>query len=506
MNLILDGAVEWIAELHQAGLGSVPLCSPTTAGSCTGAWHPSPCGGVDGKQAGKRPLSAGYVRLAQEVPLLQALINQFYLPFASVPINLGIVVPDRHVIVEADTLEADHEITALLDDTVTATRSARPSRGRAWIFRLPSQCPPITSMTKLGASKAIDVRGPGGILVAPPSRHRSGYVYEWVVGPSMIAELPVGLMQFLMSAEERSRIGRHLACLPSGPSISSPASPASPNSDVELAPIVSSTLAPWVPWAFSSSSSVAPSEDLASTTQGAVRSSTGSRSTLSHRCASYASPPQLLRASLRTAAEQGWVDPAQLPCGKGFPSRSELLHAIMTAWVAAGVDAITAVEALLSLPFSEKAQEQQDGHRWLRAEYRRAYHAVLDEIDRAVVVTCEWINLLPGTLKDGARTRGMLYLHTDIGKQINHEIVVVLGPPHDGETAGDFLEAVRSFEPRVPTAERGGRASWGKRWRDRDALAVLDEDGRLRRLYPLDVRPTTFVQTSSASRTTGATP
>lgn len=499
MIFALDEALEWIAELHQAGLGSVPLCSPTTAGSCTGAWHPSPCGGVEGKQAGKRPLSAGYARLAQEVPLLQALINQFYLPFANVPVNLGIVVPDRHVIVEADTLEADHEITALLDDTVTATRSARPSRGRAWIFRLPSQCPPITSMTKLGASKAIDIRGPGGILVAPPSRHRSGYVYEWVVVPSVIAKLPVQLMRFLMSAEERSRIGRHLACFPSGPSISAPASTVSA---VELAPVVSSTLAPWVPRAFPRSSPVAPSEDLASTTQGAVRSGMGSRSTIPHRCAPYASPLQLLSASLRTAAEQGWVDPAELPRGKGFPSRSELIHAIMTAWVAAGVDVVTAVEALLSLPSSEKAQEQQDGHRWLRAEYRRAHHAVLDETDRAVVVTCEWINLLPGRLKDGARTRGMLYLHTDSGKQIDHEIVVVLGPPHDGEPAGDFLEAVRSFEPRVPAADRGGRASWGKRWRDRDALAVLDEDGRVRRLYPLNIRPTTFVADLSTTRGT----
>jgi len=111
------------------------------------------------------------------------------------------------------------------------------------------------------------------------------------------------------------------------------------------------------------------------------------------------------------------------------------------------------------------------------------------EIDHAIVVTCEWLNEVRGTLINGARTRGMLYLIPASGPKIEHEIVVLLGDPHDSEPGGGFLEAVRAFEPRVQPVDRcKTRWSWGKRWQGREALVVLDDDGRVRRLLPLEAR------------------
>jgi len=59
-----------------------------------------------------------------------------------------------------------------------------------------------------------------------------------------------------------------------------------------------------------------------------------------------------------------------------------------------------------------------------------------------------------GTIAGGARTRGVLYLTPPSGPKIVHEIVVLLGAPHDGDKSGCFLEAARAFEPRVLVADR----------------------------------------------------
>lgn len=52
-------------------------------------------------------------------------------------------------------------------------------------MRLFFQLPPgikVRNRAKLGHSAAIDVRGNGGLLVLPPSRHKSGHQVSWVDG------------------------------------------------------------------------------------------------------------------------------------------------------------------------------------------------------------------------------------------------------------------------------------------------------------------------------------
>jgi len=87
------------------------------------------------------------------------------------------------VVIEGDSSEAEAEIMELGGGTArrAPTRERRPGRGRAYLFRTP-RAVVLSDRTKLGRSGAIDVRGPGGILVLPPSVHLTGHEYTWVKG------------------------------------------------------------------------------------------------------------------------------------------------------------------------------------------------------------------------------------------------------------------------------------------------------------------------------------
>ena len=52
-----------------------------------------------------------------------------------------------------------------------------------------------------GNDSAVDVRGEGGYVVAPPSVHGSGREYQWVIPVEEIVELPPALEEFLLTLE-----------------------------------------------------------------------------------------------------------------------------------------------------------------------------------------------------------------------------------------------------------------------------------------------------------------
>ncbi|MCR4307301.1 MAG: bifunctional DNA primase/polymerase [Candidatus Berkelbacteria bacterium] len=58
------------------------------------------------------------------------------------------------------------------------------------------------SAGKLG--KGIDVRGDGGYVVAPPSTHPNGHIYEWVVKPSQnqLAEMPEWMIELIKEKQQ----------------------------------------------------------------------------------------------------------------------------------------------------------------------------------------------------------------------------------------------------------------------------------------------------------------
>ena len=69
------------------------------------------------------------------------------------------------------------------------------------LFAHPGEPVRNSAGTRLGAG--IDVRGDGGYVIAPPSRHASGNVYRWNTPPEHLPRLPNWLLGMLRTPERR---------------------------------------------------------------------------------------------------------------------------------------------------------------------------------------------------------------------------------------------------------------------------------------------------------------
>jgi hypothetical protein len=64
---------------------------------------------------------------------------------------------------------------------------------------------------RAGLAQGIDLRGDGGYVVAPPSRHPSGQLYVWAAGRAPEEIVPAALPRWLLSAGRFARARRPLA-------------------------------------------------------------------------------------------------------------------------------------------------------------------------------------------------------------------------------------------------------------------------------------------------------
>lgn len=188
-------------RLLAAGLSPIPLCRPRAVAvgdgkvSCSADWHEGPC-----PDAGKRVLVSGYPAFAGS-PLAPDVARRFFASFENP--NIGLVVPDGSVAIDADSPEAECEVSEHIGDVKTVQRASRPGRGSVWLFRLP---PGVTCAfkTHTGRSKAIDILPAGRYFVTPPSVHRTGHVFQWApgqgVGEIAGAELPSRALALLTPA------------------------------------------------------------------------------------------------------------------------------------------------------------------------------------------------------------------------------------------------------------------------------------------------------------------
>jgi hypothetical protein len=78
------------------------------------------------------------------------------------------------VVLDADSPEAEEELKRRGH---SATPMVRTARGVHAYFRHPGGELP----TRIGLGNGLDLKGDGGYVVAPPSKHPSGSVYEWVI-------------------------------------------------------------------------------------------------------------------------------------------------------------------------------------------------------------------------------------------------------------------------------------------------------------------------------------
>lgn len=124
--------------------------------------------------------------------------------------NIGIACGARSGIVVVD-IDADHNGYESLDilrrvygDLPETPTVKTGSGGRHIYFKHPG-VEIRNSAGKIG--QGIDIRGDGGYVVAPPSIHPNGNVYEWIVKPSQtpLADMPAWLVGLLTKKEVAER-------------------------------------------------------------------------------------------------------------------------------------------------------------------------------------------------------------------------------------------------------------------------------------------------------------
>ena len=108
--------------------------------------------------------------------------------------NIALALPDGYVAVDVD---GEHGRQRLEDDGKRLPTTAVQSSGNGshYVYKTRERIGPRTLIepSAKGAHDGIDLRGPGGYIMASPSVHATGRVYEWAVPLSQIEVAPTWL-------------------------------------------------------------------------------------------------------------------------------------------------------------------------------------------------------------------------------------------------------------------------------------------------------------------------
>src|SRR5690349_15924428 len=170
----LDYALNYVCEWSWAVF---PLHSIATDGFCT-------CGDQACKSEGKHPRTKnGCLDASKDEAQINAWWQQW--PDANVGIATGQI--SGIVVLDIDVAKGAHSADLLfggVDQTVFTTPKVKTGGGLHFYYKYPIGHDIRNSASKLG--KFIDVRGEGGYVVAPPSKHITGKEYEFL---NAVAEL-----------------------------------------------------------------------------------------------------------------------------------------------------------------------------------------------------------------------------------------------------------------------------------------------------------------------------
>lgn len=154
------------------------------------------CGNPDCANAGKHPVPINGLKAAtKDEDAIRRLFS------SSRPYNIGIATgPISNIfVVDVDGAEGEESIADLqsANSPLPKTLTSLTGRGRHLIFRHPG-IKIKTRSSKLG--NKLDIRGDGGYIVAPPSNHKSGAVYQWSETQGYeIADAPEWLIKLVMA-------------------------------------------------------------------------------------------------------------------------------------------------------------------------------------------------------------------------------------------------------------------------------------------------------------------
>ena len=195
---LMEAAVSYA----RAGLFVVPLHWVREDGSCS-------CASNDcEKSAGKHPIPFDGFQSADND---EHRVRQFWRahPDANIGIRTG---QDSGIfVVDVDPGNGGNESFSQLESEICrlpeTLKVDTGGGGRHFYFK----CPTFPFRNTAGKLPGIDTRGDGGMIVAPPSNHRSGRKYEWSAetpfDTARISEAPEVLVNWFRSARTDSRSG-----------------------------------------------------------------------------------------------------------------------------------------------------------------------------------------------------------------------------------------------------------------------------------------------------------
>lgn len=183
------------------GWSVIPVCSPAgTTGRCK---EHSVC-----KNPGKTPL----IRWAahEKVRADEKVIRDWYAKWPEA--NVGIVTGNISGIAILD-LDTGYDVRGLFLPRTPCVKTG--SGGWHYYYRYPND---RTIKNSAGFRPRMDVRGEGGFIVAPPSRHVSGEDYAWEIRPDEedLAEVPDWVVHDLVDNGRKTDLQRLLAGVPEG--------------------------------------------------------------------------------------------------------------------------------------------------------------------------------------------------------------------------------------------------------------------------------------------------
>jgi Virulence-associated protein E/Bifunctional DNA primase/polymerase, N-terminal/Primase C terminal 2 (PriCT-2) len=161
-------------------------CHTVVDGRCS-------CGKASCSSAGKHPRTKQGFREATDDP---RTITGWWTRWPDS--NIGIATGGGLVVIDIDGPEGIDEFKALVqaNQLPPATLSSQTGRGAHLVFATPGDGPEVRS----AARGHVHVRGEGGYIIAPPSRHHSGRTYQWI-RKAPVAILPDWLRQWSQGYE-----------------------------------------------------------------------------------------------------------------------------------------------------------------------------------------------------------------------------------------------------------------------------------------------------------------
>lgn len=173
-------------EYQDKGFKIFPVHGVTPEGHCT-------CGNHECMNQGKHPATMrGLLNATKDYSTYLKLINNR----DNLNIAIATGADSGIIVIDIDGVAGESSIAELerINGRLPETLVSETGKGRHILFKHPGKRVP-SRVKKLG--DGLDVRGDGGYIVAPPSRHILGHKYKWENESAAIADCPSWLVDLI---------------------------------------------------------------------------------------------------------------------------------------------------------------------------------------------------------------------------------------------------------------------------------------------------------------------